>query len=102
FTKAHEGLTKRRKERENSQAWYETWFNQSPWLTTLLPTIMRPVILLLLALTFRPHIINKLVAFVNERIEKVHVMMIRKLQPISITDPSLEAKSETLSRLESK
>ncbi|NXN08182.1 ENV1 protein, partial [Indicator maculatus] len=99
--KVHEGLEKRRKERENSQAWYETWFSQSPWLTTLLSTIMGPVILLLLVLTFGPCIINKLVALVNQRIEKVH-LMIRELQLISITDASFEAASEALARLESK
>ncbi|NXG51767.1 ENV1 protein, partial [Psilopogon haemacephalus] len=91
---------KRRKERENTQAWYETWFNQSPWLTTLLSTIMGPLLLLLLALTFGPYIINKLIYFVNQRIEKVNLMVIGELDPKAKTEIHLEAASDAVARSE--
>nr|KAF6331884.1 hypothetical protein mPipKuh1_008187 [Pipistrellus kuhlii] len=62
-----EGLQKRKLEREQSQSWYESLFNWSPWLTTLISTLVRPLAILLMLLTFGPCIINRLVPFVKER-----------------------------------
>ncbi|NXM09792.1 ENV1 protein, partial [Tyrannus savana] len=57
MSKLREGLEKRQKEREMRQRWYESMINYSSWFTPLISTIVGPVILLLIALIFRPCII---------------------------------------------
>ena len=67
-----------KRERESQQGWFESWFNTFPWLTTLRSTIAGPLITLMLLLTFGPCILNKLVAFIRERINAVQVMVLRQ------------------------
>ncbi|NXN98356.1 ENV1 protein, partial [Rhinopomastus cyanomelas] len=66
------------REREAQRSWYETWFDQSPWLTTLISTVVGPLIIFIIALTFTPCIINKFVNFVKDRLEKVQLMVINR------------------------
>ncbi|NXD53586.1 ENV1 protein, partial [Corvus moneduloides] len=64
------------REREAQQGWFESWFNQSPWLTTLVSTLIGPLTMLLLMLIFGPCILNKLVSFVKSRLGKVNILFV--------------------------
>ncbi|NXI78181.1 ENV1 protein, partial [Rhipidura dahli] len=65
-------LNLRRLNREAQQNWFGSWFNQSPWLTTLIG----PITIILLTLIFGPCILNKLVLFVKKHLETVNIMFI--------------------------
>uniref|UniRef100_A0A8C9PNQ9 Envelope protein n=1 Tax=Spermophilus dauricus TaxID=99837 RepID=A0A8C9PNQ9_SPEDA len=77
IAKVQEGLEKRRKERERQKGWFESWFDYSPWLTTLLSALVGPLLVIMLALIVGPCIINKFAAFVKERINTVQLMVLR-------------------------
>ncbi|NWY37430.1 ENV1 protein, partial [Sylvia atricapilla] len=69
-------LAQRQKDREAQQGWFESWFNQSPWLTTLISTLVGPLAMLLLAVTFGPCLLNKIVSFVKARLDQTNILFI--------------------------
>ncbi|NXX70126.1 ENV1 protein, partial [Spizella passerina] len=69
-------LNLRKVDREAQQDWFESWFNRSPWLTTLISTLIGPVTIILLTLIFGPCILNKLVLFVKRRLETANIMFL--------------------------
>uniref|UniRef100_A0A674GKU5 Envelope glycoprotein n=1 Tax=Taeniopygia guttata TaxID=59729 RepID=A0A674GKU5_TAEGU len=69
-------LAQRKRDRETQQSWFESWFNQSPWLTTLISALVGPLAILLLAITIGPCLLNKLVSFVQARLERANILFI--------------------------
>lgn len=78
MAKLRERLEARRRDREAKQGWFEGWFHSSPWLTTLLSSMIGPLLILILLLTFGPCILNRLVSFIRDRINAVQIMMIQQ------------------------
>ncbi|NWH86975.1 ENV1 protein, partial [Aegithalos caudatus] len=76
ITELRERLAQRKREREAQQGWFESWFNQSPWLTTLVSTLIGPLAMILLLLIFGPCILNKLVQFVRSHLESVNILFV--------------------------
>ena len=77
LAKIREGLNQRKREREMSQSWFESWFNSSPWFATLISSLVGPLSILLLLLTFGPCLLNKLVAFIKSCINVLQLMVRR-------------------------
>ncbi|NXD18385.1 ENV1 protein, partial [Nothocercus nigrocapillus] len=78
MAKLREGLEKRKKEQEAQRDWFSSWMNHSPWLATLIPTLVGPIVTIMVALVFGPCILNKLASFVKNRLERVNIMLVER------------------------
>ena len=94
LAKIREGLSQKKRKREMSQTWFESWFNSSPWFATLISSLVGPLIILLPLLTFRPCILNKLVTFIKSPINTVQLMVLRSqyaaLQTVPLAGDNIE------------
>lgn len=72
MTKIREGLAKCRRDYEACQ---ESWLNLSPWLTNLVSTLLSPLHILVMLLTFGLCTLNELVQFIKERLEAIQWMV---------------------------
>lgn len=75
MTKVREGLEKWKRECEVSQGWFEAWFNRPLWLTTLISTLLGPLVILLLLLTFGACSLNWLVKLMKDRLGTIQLMV---------------------------
>lgn len=83
-------LHDRKLKRQQNEGWYESLFNWSPWLSTLLSALAGPLVFLLLALTCGPCRVNALVRFVKDRISTIQLMALRQqYRPIDLEELSL-------------
>lgn len=67
-------LHDRQQEREQNEGGCGSLEKWSPWLTTLLPALVEPLITLLLALIYEPRIINAFIRFIKKWIFIVQLM----------------------------
>lgn len=61
---------------ESQQGWFQNWYNRSPWYSTLISTIMGPLIIIFLILMFGPCILNRLIQFIKERLSVVQSLVL--------------------------
>ncbi|XP_038179390.1 MLV-related proviral Env polyprotein-like [Arvicola amphibius] len=76
MAKLRERLKQRQQLFESQQGWFEGWFNRSPWFTTLISSIMGPLIIILLILLFGPCILNRLVQFMKDRLSVIQALVL--------------------------
>lgn len=66
-----ETLGKRKQEREKAWSWYKNWFSTSPWLSTLLPSLLGPLVDLLLVISFGSWSFNRLTSFIKQQVDNI-------------------------------
>lgn len=88
MAKLRERLRQRQQLFESQQGWFESWFNKSPWLSTLISTIMGPLIILLLILVLGPCVLNRLIQFIKDRLSIIQTLVLtQQYQQIQQCDP---------------
>ncbi|XP_051846632.1 endogenous retrovirus group S71 member 1 Env polyprotein-like [Antechinus flavipes] len=83
-----ESLASRETSRKASQSWYESLYDRSPWLTTLLSGLAGPILLFLLLLLIAPCIIKCLSSYIQDRIQALKVSALRMTYSLLALDES--------------
>lgn len=90
LAKVRENLDRCRREREESRSWGHSLFAFSPWLTTLISSLIGPLVILSLLLTFRLCILSKLLQYIKQRLRTTQLMVMRShYQQITTKNPDL-------------
>jgi hypothetical protein len=76
MSKLQKGLKQQKRKREAKKGWFKSWFNQSPWLATLLSALAGPIVILLLLVTIGPYILNRLMTFIKNQINTVQLLVL--------------------------
>lgn len=88
MAKLRERLNQRQRLFKSNQGWYEGIFSRSPWFTTLISSIMGPLIILLLILLFGPCILNRLVQFMKDRLSVIQALLLtQQYHQLRLLDP---------------
>lgn len=80
INKIKTSLEERKRNREKQDSWYQNWFSASPWLTTLLPSILGPLIGLLLLISFGPWAFARLTCFIKDQMATSSATRVHYLQ----------------------
>ncbi|XP_049636651.1 MLV-related proviral Env polyprotein-like [Suncus etruscus] len=83
--KVEESLAETKKTLDREESWYKNWFSTSPWLSTLLSTLLGPFIGFMLLISFGPWAFCRLIGFIktqiNEATKKSVGIYYQQLQP---------------------
>lgn len=61
---------------ESQQNWFKSWFNRSPWSTTLISAITGPTVILMLILTIGSCIFNRILQFMKDRLSVIQALIL--------------------------
>ena len=91
-----QSIRDRQKEIDRSESWYQNWLSTTPWLTTLLPSLLGPFIGFLLLISFGPWAFRRLTAFVKQQIDEtikgkvqIHYQQLEMVESCSELDEHL-------------
>ncbi|TRZ09620.1 hypothetical protein HGM15179_017486 [Zosterops borbonicus] len=62
------------------QNWFDSLFNQHPWIAPIVSTLIGPVVTILLALVFGPCLLNKITQFVKAHLSRIDIMLLEQRQ----------------------
>lgn len=79
--KVKKGLEARQKQREKDESWYKNWFSTSPLFSTLLPSLLGPLVGLLLLLTFGPWAFRRITDLVKKQVDALLQKSLSLLSP---------------------
>ncbi|XP_056659782.1 MLV-related proviral Env polyprotein-like [Monodelphis domestica] len=87
-------LEQRRKDRETNGPWYAQFLPSSPWFSAILSTLLTPLIVFILALTFGPWIFKTITRLVTRSVESsikaFPMVQYHRLEMVGHTSPSTE------------